>query len=236
MAAMPGASGLSRAQAWLDVVLAVALVGVAALVLGVFVQFFARDLRFPLLILLQGAVILTGLRLLLALRGERWSDVGLRGLRSKDLALALLAMATCFAANLVLTGAVFALHPGEVDEHLQLLEHIARQLGQGVPFPGVTAMMFFVGVYEELAARGFLLTRCRAALRGTWAPVLLSALLFGLGHVYQGWIGVAQTALIGVILAAFTVRWGTLWPAILAHAGLNTLSLLLMRHLALQVR
>jgi membrane protease YdiL (CAAX protease family) len=59
---------------------------------------------------------------------------------------------------------------------------------------------------------------------GVWAPVLVSSVLFGLGHVYQGWIGVAQTTVIGAIFAIFTVRWATLWPAIMAHAALNTLS------------
>jgi membrane protease YdiL (CAAX protease family) len=86
--------------------------------------------------------------------------------------------------------------------------------------------MFFVGVYEELTARGFLLARCRTAFDGVWAPVLLSSLLFGLGHVYQGWIGVVQTTVIGTVFAVYTVRWGTVWPAILAHALLNTLSVI----------
>jgi membrane protease YdiL (CAAX protease family) len=89
----------------------------------------------------------------------------------------------------------------------------------------VAATMFLVGAYEELSARGFLLARCRAALGGVWPPVLLSSLVFGLGHLYQGVLGVLQTAVIGVILALYTVHWGTLWPAIIAHALLNTLSI-----------
>jgi CAAX protease family protein len=229
---MSAVSEPSKTQAWTDLALAVALVVLAAVFVAGVVDLVSRDLRFPALILTQGILILGGLRLLLALRGQRWTDVGLKAFRTRDIALALVAMAACFAANILLTGAVFALLPGEVDEHLQLLERIALRLGEEIPFAGVAALMFFVGVYEEMAARGFLLSRARSALGGTWAPVLLSSLLFGLGHLYQGWIGVAQTAAIGVILAGLTVRWGTLWPAILAHASLNTVSLFIAQRLA----
>jgi membrane protease YdiL (CAAX protease family) len=227
---------ISRLQAWTDLVLAVALVGVAALLVAAVVALLPGHLHLPVLILSQGLLILGGLTLLLAYRGQRWSDVGLKTFRRVDIRLAVLAMLSCFGANMVLTGTVFSLQPGEVNEHTQLLERIALQLGAGIPFPGIAALMFFVGVYEELAARGFLLARARSALGGTWGPVVLSSLLFGLGHVYQGWIGVAQTFVIGVILAGLTVRWGTLWPAILAHASLNTLSLLIARQLAENAR
>jgi membrane protease YdiL (CAAX protease family) len=226
---MSAVSEPSKTQAWTDLVLAVALVVLAAVFVAGVVSLVSRDLRFPALILTQGILILGGLRLLLALRGQRWTDVGLKAFRVRDIGLALVAMAACFAANILLTGAVSALLPGEVNEHLQLLEKIASRLGAGVR---VAALMFFVGVYEEMAARGFLLARARSALGGTWVPVLLSSALFGLGHLYQGWIGVAQTFAIGVILAFLTVRWGTLWPAILAHASVNTVSLFIAQRLA----
>jgi uncharacterized protein len=67
---------------------------------------------------------------------------------------------------------------------------------------------------------------------GRWWPALLvSSILFGLAHLHQGWVGAVQTMLIGVVFAAFTIRWGTLWPAILAHAGLNLASLLVLEGL-----
>ena len=79
----------------------------------------------------------------------------------------------------------------------------------------------FVGFYEEVVARGFLLARCRVLLHTRWAAVLLSSLLFGLAHLYQGWGGVVLTAIVGAVFAGITLRWGTLWPVILAHAGLK---------------
>jgi membrane protease YdiL (CAAX protease family) len=55
-------------------------------------------------------------------------------------------------------------------------------------------------------------------------PIVFSSVLFGLGHFYQGIYGIVQTALFGAVLAALTLRWGTLWPAIFAHAAVNMLS------------
>jgi membrane protease YdiL (CAAX protease family) len=40
-----------------------------------------------------------------------------------------------------------------------------------------------------------------------------------------------QTALLGVVLAAFTIRWRTLWPAIIAHAAVNMLSIVQLERL-----
>ncbi len=67
---------------------------------------------------------------------------------------------------------------------------------------------------------------CRC--NGVWAPVVVSSVLFALGHVYQGWVGVSQTTLTGAIFAASRMPWTTLWPAIMTHAALNTFSVLAM--------
>ena len=50
---------------------------------------------------------------------------------------------------------------------------------------------------------------------------------------YQGLYGVVQTALLGLVLAVFTLRWRTLWPAILAHAAVNILSVVQLREIGL---
>jgi membrane protease YdiL (CAAX protease family) len=229
---MPGNQRMGRAQAAWDIVAAVALVAASAVLMADLVMALTGELQLALLLLLQGLVVLIGLRLLLIRRGQTWSDVGLAALRLRDIPRALLALASCVAANVVLTSWMFLEEPAGLQEHLDVLRQVAQRLGADRSIAALGAMMLFVGVYEELAARGFLLARFRVALPGTALPVVGSALLFGLGHVYQGWIGVAQTTLLGVILAAYTLRWGTLWPAILAHAVLNTVSVFVVQHIA----
>jgi membrane protease YdiL (CAAX protease family) len=80
---------------------------------------------------------------------------------------------------------------------------------------------------EELAYRGYLLTRVREALgggrRAVVAGVLLSSLLFGIAHTEQGVVGVAVVALDGVAWSVLRLRYDTLWAAVLAHGFNNTL-------------
>ncbi len=222
---------MSRHRAWLEILLVLVLVAVSGMAVAVLAE--ASDGRMPLsmLLVLQGAVILVGLTMLLAHAGQRWGDVGLRAIQARDLWRALLLFAACIGANLLLMLFVYVVVPDYVREHVYRLQDIASRLADGLPITAIAATMFFVGVYEELTARGFLLARFLTALHGLWAPVLLSSMLFGLGHVYQGWLGVAQTVVIGSVFAIYTVRWATLWPAILAHALLNTLSIAVLAEL-----
>jgi membrane protease YdiL (CAAX protease family) len=216
---------VSRLRAWLEIMLVPLLFGISGLAAALLAQAFPGGLPMPALLVLQGVVVLGGLSVVLERAGQRWRDVGLQVLRAQDLLRALVVFVACTAANLVLTLSIYLAAPGDAENHLEQLQSIAARLAGGLPLAVVAASMFLVGVYEELTARGFLLARCRSALGGTWGPVLLSSLVFGLGHFYQGWIGVLQTTVIGVILALYTVHWGSLWPAILAHALLNTLSI-----------
>lgn len=51
--------------------------------------------------------------------------------------------------------------------------------------------------------------------------LLISALAFGVGHWYQGFLGVAITAAIGVMLGAITLYHRSIWPAVIAHGFLD---------------
>jgi membrane protease YdiL (CAAX protease family) len=80
---------------------------------------------------------------------------------------------------------------------------------------------------EELAYRGYLLTRLREALGGGRAGLLVgvvaSSVLFGLGHTEQGLIGVVIVTLDAVAWSALRVHYGTLWASVLAHGFNNTI-------------
>jgi membrane protease YdiL (CAAX protease family) len=79
---------------------------------------------------------------------------------------------------------------------------------------------------EEVLFRGFL-TAYLASYLPWLAAVALSVVLFAFGHLYQGIKGIAQTLVIGALCMAFYVYTGSLWPAIVLHAGLNFVSALL---------
>jgi membrane protease YdiL (CAAX protease family) len=80
---------------------------------------------------------------------------------------------------------------------------------------------------EELAFRGYLLTRVREALgAGRWATVvavLASSLLFGSVHREQGAVGVLVVSLDAVAFGVLRLRYRTVWASILAHGFNNTI-------------
>jgi uncharacterized protein len=81
---------------------------------------------------------------------------------------------------------------------------------------------------EELLLRGFVLDRF-ALLFGTHTAVVLQALLFSLGHAYQGITGVVGIFFVGVAFGAVYLRAGrNLWPAIIAHGIIDTISITLI--------
>lgn len=83
---------------------------------------------------------------------------------------------------------------------------------------------------EELAYRGYLLTRAREVFgpggAGLALAVLLTSLLFGVAHTEQGAIGVAVVTLDGLFFSVLRCRYRTLWASVLAHGFNNTLGFL----------
>lgn len=81
------------------------------------------------------------------------------------------------------------------------------------------------GVCEELVVRGVFLPSLAQALgagRGGGLAILVSALLFAAIHLdaYR----FLFTFALGIVFGFVRLRTGSLWPSVLAHAGLNTLT------------
>lgn len=214
----------------MDIIVLSVVTAVTAVVVAGFAAYVLKTDQLPLMIVIQGLVILAALGAMLAYRGQTWRDIGLKTLLPVDLSRGLLTLLACVGANILLTSSVILVNPDMLEQHARNLMEVGERLDGGLPFVALAAVILFVGVYEELTARGLLLSRCRTVLPGTWAPIMASSVMFGLGHAYQGWLGVAQTTLLGVVLAWYTIRWSTLWPAIVAHATLDLTSLAIIRY------
>lgn len=79
------------------------------------------------------------------------------------------------------------------------------------------------GISEELACRGFLIYYL-----GLYLPrlnsieiALLTSVVFGLGHLYQGWRGILKTGTGGMILAGLYLLSGSLLLPMAVHAALD---------------
>ena len=81
------------------------------------------------------------------------------------------------------------------------------------------------GICEEIVYRGFLIWYALQLLPegglGTTLAVVLPALFFGIGHLYQGPKGMSQVFISGIILGGVYVLTGSLWIPIIAHAAMD---------------
>lgn len=84
------------------------------------------------------------------------------------------------------------------------------------------------GICEEIIYRGYLFWYL-GAFMPPWAVVLVSSLGFGLGHSYQGAIGVARVTAIGIAFGCFYLLTGSIWLPIIAHAVLDILQGAILR-------
>ena len=75
------------------------------------------------------------------------------------------------------------------------------------------------GLIEELVYRGFLFFLLSNLLPGfhIYLFILISSMLFGLAHTYQGPAGVLKTGLAGLLFSLVYVCTGSLLPGILLH-------------------
>jgi len=86
------------------------------------------------------------------------------------------------------------------------------------------ALAITAGLCEEFLYRGFSMAVLSRLGLQAWAVVLLSSILFGLAHSYQGRGGVVVTLLIGLALGASRIAYGSLVPAIFWHTALDVVA------------
>lgn len=87
------------------------------------------------------------------------------------------------------------------------------------------------GVCEELLYRGFLIHYFRElpVHIGLIAALILSACVFGMAHLYQGIVGIIQTAILGAIFGILFVATGSLLLPMVLHAVIDLRILLILR-------
>jgi len=82
------------------------------------------------------------------------------------------------------------------------------------------ALSVTAGVCEEILFRGYLMAFL-LPLGGGGVAVAASSLLFGLGHGYQGVVGIVKSGVVGALMAGMYVLTGSLLAPILVHAMID---------------
>ena len=88
------------------------------------------------------------------------------------------------------------------------------------------------GFSEELFFRLLLPLLITIVVSNALVAFLAAAIIFGLVHVYQGWVGVVATTILGLLLSALYLGTGSIWIAIVAHALLDVINLVVRPTLA----
>lgn len=174
-----------------------------------------------------GAVVVLLVALILAVHRQSPSRIGLNRPRPLHVLAGVAAIPACYLGIIITAVLYFVISGTDVDNIIEQ----KRDLIDIVPeFSITTVLLFgvFTGFFEELLFRGLLLTRFNALVRNRGVAILLSALCFGMVHIYQGPMGIAQTASIGVVLGIVATMSRSLWPAIIAHAAFNSIQFALM--------
>ena len=86
------------------------------------------------------------------------------------------------------------------------------------------ALAITAGLCEEFLYRGFAMAVLVHVGLQAWAVVLLSSVLFGLAHSYQGRGGVVMTLLVGLLLGTSRIAYDSLVPAIFWHSAVDVVA------------
>jgi membrane protease YdiL (CAAX protease family) len=152
-------------------------------------------------------------------------DVFRTGFRAVPLVDALgwaagIALVSLLALGLVLLGERRGWLPQESELVSLLIPETTREKVWSVVIVAPTAAFC-----EEFLFRGFLLTQLNYWFHSVgWAWVACSV-AFVLAHSYQGWSGMIRAGLLGALLAYPVVRFGSLYPSILAHWLIDAVAL-----------
>lgn len=176
----------------------------------------------------NGLVALSSIMLFMALRGQSIAALGLcrspwRRLLPVIIAAAPAAWVAGIACNIAY--AIVQLLRGVSMESMMRHRLDFISVISEIDMRWVAPLSIFVGIYEEIFFRGFIMGRLASITRSRTAAVIVSSLLFGAVHFTQGWLGIFQTTCLGAVLALAAVKGRSLWAAILAHATIDGVSL-----------
>lgn len=230
--------GLTRSEAWVDLVLAAVLVVGWDLVIGAVLHAWLYatgsapldgewppELQQRFLVpglFLRASGIIGIVLLLVRRRGQPLASVGLsrRGWPA-DVLIGVTALFVLYAIMFLFLLVVAVAWPElmkQLQQNAELLQDLVPPLG----WLGFIPLALVIGIYEELLFRGFLMTRLRKAT-GSWiAAVLLSTALFTVLHAAdQTGAALLLILMLSIVFSIMTVWRRSILAAIIAHALFN---------------
>lgn len=82
-------------------------------------------------------------------------------------------------------------------------------------------LVLSVSICEEFIYRGFVQTVFQQLTASALAGAAVSAVFFGLAHLYQGQKGILTTLAVGFLFSVVRIWTGSLWPSIFIHFAVD---------------
>ena len=113
--------------------------------------------------------------------------------------------------------------PGKSREFMKVLAEriLPQSRGELLAYLGLAVT---AGVCEEFLYRGFVMAAMARAGLAAWAVVLLSSVLFGLAHLYQGRGGLLSTLVIGTVFGTARIAYDGMVPVMLWHFAVDAVA------------
>lgn len=183
-------------------------------------------------IVIMGAILTALVAALQRNRGLPLSAAGLT-VRSipADLLVGIAGVVWLFMITIATTSAIGLFLPQFADDIRQNQRMLSEMMPTHHPL-ALTTLAATVAIYEELLFRGFLLPRLATLARSWTGGVILTALIFGLFHLYQGWLGFILTSLFGLVLALMLLWRRSILSPIIAHFGFDLVVMVLLPWIA----
>ena len=83
------------------------------------------------------------------------------------------------------------------------------------------ALALTAGLCEEFLYRGFAMAALSRVEFPAWIVVLLSSVLFGMAHLYQGRSGFLGTLILGIVFAIARIAYHSIVPVMVWHAAID---------------
>ena len=176
--------------------------------------------RIPLYLALMGVELVLAWFVTIGIRARGFKLSDLVGARRRSALEGSLQIITAAATVALLRSSGPILH--------RLLGRWASQTGFLLPTtPAESAVWIFVsiaaGICEELVFRGYLQRQFWGLTRSLSLALLLQSLIFGFGHIYQGWKPALVTAIYGLVFGLVAAWRRSIIPGAIAHAVVDIL-------------
>lgn len=210
------------------------------LIIYISVMFLIRELYFPKIGFLANGLFWSFTTLIVAtwrmsVRKVTWKELGLRKPKSvgKTLGVSIIILAavivSVIAFNIIKDNLPFSLAPDTSSENAT--SKFGDLKGNWLLFVSIMPMVLIESFLEELLDRGFLINWFERLFSmtsiATIIAVVLQAMIFGFRHSNDFSERSITVGIIGLIMGIAYVKFGrNLWPLIIAHCLLNTISMI----------